>query len=196
MPRKIGPRAGKKRTKTFSGCWTCRARGVKCDTVQPSCDRCRKAKRVCEGYGIRLTWDRQSNSEEKPLKGRLMFSESDMIHPTFTEEEIDLALELLDVGEIEQSCQAGPFIVFKSSVSVHEINQKIQAEETNWSDSIYALASPDIISQVWISPLASTFIRRVVDSDFSPHHAFHKSLTTSACNLLTLLARQVVSRIH
>lgn len=73
--------AGKKRrTKTFTGCWTCRARHVKCDERRPLCLRCTNAKIDCEGYEVRLSWastrspvmrrhivtgDRHSNSESR-----------------------------------------------------------------------------------------------------------------------------------
>ncbi|KAH7240234.1 fungal-specific transcription factor domain-containing protein [Fusarium redolens] len=55
-----------KKSKTFTGCWTCRARRVKCDEVQPVCNRCTKARRICEGYGVRLTW--KSNQKETPFR--------------------------------------------------------------------------------------------------------------------------------
>ncbi|KAI1047335.1 hypothetical protein LB505_012683 [Fusarium chuoi] len=51
----------RKKSKTFTGCWTCRARRVKCDEVQPVCNRCTKARRICEGYGVRLTWTSDEN---------------------------------------------------------------------------------------------------------------------------------------
>ncbi|KAH8669139.1 hypothetical protein BX600DRAFT_267454 [Xylariales sp. PMI_506] len=44
------------RTKTFTGCWTCRSRRVKCDEQTPSCRRCQQYGVQCEGYGVRLSW--------------------------------------------------------------------------------------------------------------------------------------------
>ena len=35
------------------GCLTCRARKVKCDETKPTCLRCLRASKACEGYGIR-----------------------------------------------------------------------------------------------------------------------------------------------
>ncbi|KAL6917121.1 hypothetical protein ACHAPO_006066 [Fusarium lateritium] len=46
----------KPRNKSFSGCWTCRAKHVKCDEAKPSCNRCQNAGVDCEGYGVRLSW--------------------------------------------------------------------------------------------------------------------------------------------
>ncbi|KJK79282.1 hypothetical protein H634G_05522 [Metarhizium anisopliae BRIP 53293] len=48
--------ADRTRTKCFTGCWTCRARRVKCDEEAPSCRRCRQFGVQCEGYGVRLNW--------------------------------------------------------------------------------------------------------------------------------------------
>lgn len=50
-------RIPKPRTKTFTGCWTCRDRRVKCDDEHPHCRRCRRSGWVCKGYGLRLGWD-------------------------------------------------------------------------------------------------------------------------------------------
>ncbi|GMM57024.1 Arg81 protein [Maudiozyma humilis] len=45
-----------KRAKTFTGCWTCRARKVKCDLKRPGCMRCDKSGLECGGYDIKLRW--------------------------------------------------------------------------------------------------------------------------------------------
>ncbi|KAJ2988737.1 hypothetical protein NUW58_g3825 [Xylaria curta] len=47
---------GSKRTKTFTGCWTCRSRKVKCDEGRPRCRVCLSRDLACEGYGARLQW--------------------------------------------------------------------------------------------------------------------------------------------
>ena len=44
------------RTKTFTGCWTCRSRKIKCDLRRPTCFRCEKANLECAGYSIKLRW--------------------------------------------------------------------------------------------------------------------------------------------
>lgn len=56
-------RTRKRRSKTFTGCWTCRMRHVNCDEKKPACLRCEKADIHCEGYALRLSWpDSQSSS--------------------------------------------------------------------------------------------------------------------------------------
>ncbi|KAJ6005038.1 hypothetical protein N7540_012837 [Penicillium herquei] len=65
----------RKHKKTFTGCWTCRARKVKCDEHQPACNQCTNRRVPCGGYGVRLHWmtpdtgledDRQLLCEENP----------------------------------------------------------------------------------------------------------------------------------
>ncbi|KAH1914330.1 hypothetical protein KXV48_009654, partial [Aspergillus fumigatus] len=50
------PNRSRKRTKTFTGCWTCRARKIKCDEGKPSCRQCYERNLSCEGYSARLQW--------------------------------------------------------------------------------------------------------------------------------------------
>ncbi|KAG7145442.1 Arginine metabolism regulation protein II like [Verticillium longisporum] len=45
-----------RRRKTFTGCWTCRDRHVKCDEQRPHCRRCTVGGFTCHGYGVRLAW--------------------------------------------------------------------------------------------------------------------------------------------
>ncbi|KAK7414255.1 arginine metabolism regulation protein II [Neonectria punicea] len=46
----------RKHSKTFTGCWTCRGRKVKCDEERPGCRQCRQKNLECQGYGVRLHW--------------------------------------------------------------------------------------------------------------------------------------------
>ncbi|VEU24168.1 DEKNAAC105373 [Brettanomyces naardenensis] len=48
------PPRKRKRTKTFSGCYTCRRRKIACDLGRPTCAKCRKSGYVCEGYDVKL----------------------------------------------------------------------------------------------------------------------------------------------
>lgn len=50
------------RRRTFTGCWTCRSRRVKCDEARPQCSRCTRLGVQCEGYGIRLNWSQSRYS--------------------------------------------------------------------------------------------------------------------------------------
>ncbi|KAI0972452.1 fungal-specific transcription factor domain-containing protein [Xylaria arbuscula] len=47
--------------KSRQGCWTCKARKVKCDRGLPNCQRCATTQRECEGYGLRLSWPKDND---------------------------------------------------------------------------------------------------------------------------------------
>lgn len=136
MPRKTKTRPSVKRTKTYTGCWTCRKRGVKCDTARPTCARCRKSQRVCEGYGVRLLWSREEVSATSG-KYRLLFSESDRHHPTFSDAEIDAAIHSLDSMEIDWTgCQDGPFVAFRFASDSENTNDA-HGNSDDWSSSCF-----------------------------------------------------------
>lgn len=61
-----GLKSGKqpKRGKTFTGCWTCRSRKVKCDLRRPHCQRCEKSGLACGGYDIKLRWSKPIRFDE------------------------------------------------------------------------------------------------------------------------------------
>ncbi|KAK2033233.1 hypothetical protein LX32DRAFT_705667 [Colletotrichum zoysiae] len=44
------------RSRTFTGCRTCRNRHLKCDEARPVCSSCKRLGLVCEGYGGQLLW--------------------------------------------------------------------------------------------------------------------------------------------
>ncbi|WQF85883.1 Putative zn(2)Cys(6) fungal-type DNA-binding domain, fungal transcription factor [Colletotrichum destructivum] len=50
------------------GCWTCAARKIRCDGGLPTCKNCDKARRDCQGYGMRLSWPRD-NDERRAMTG-------------------------------------------------------------------------------------------------------------------------------
>lgn len=44
------------RSRTFTGCRTCRNRHLKCDEAKPTCSACRRLNIECEGYAPSLLW--------------------------------------------------------------------------------------------------------------------------------------------
>ncbi|RYN42116.1 hypothetical protein AA0112_g2031 [Alternaria arborescens] len=50
------------------GCWTCKDRKVSCDRAVPVCNKCSKSKRVCGGYGIRLSWVKNNDQKKRLLE--------------------------------------------------------------------------------------------------------------------------------
>ncbi|KAK2014469.1 hypothetical protein LZ32DRAFT_657304 [Colletotrichum eremochloae] len=49
--------------KSRKACWTCTARRIRCDGAFPSCQKCARAERSCQGYGIRLSWPKDNDGK-------------------------------------------------------------------------------------------------------------------------------------
>ncbi len=84
----------KRRSKTFTGCWTCRSRAVKCDEGRPSCIKCLSASLSCQGYGIRLVWPGEPHTGQG--RRRLFPAAALANEPLLSEDLLDQDLELLD----------------------------------------------------------------------------------------------------
>lgn len=109
-------RERKQKTKTFTSCWTCRARKVKCDGVRPGCDRCSKACLLCEGYAVKLYWiTGEEGAPPSAIKRQAMSLEG---YPrwSFSLEMVDRKLAELDHYDSDlagyESCSSEPFSVF------------------------------------------------------------------------------------
>ncbi|KAJ4246557.1 arginine metabolism regulation protein II [Fusarium torreyae] len=62
MPRRPGHRP-----MTFTGCWTCKSRKIRCDKRPIACENCEKRGIECAGYGIRLQWISDSLGQAEPM---------------------------------------------------------------------------------------------------------------------------------
>jgi hypothetical protein len=110
MPRSTKAPKPKGATRTFSGCWTCRERHVKCDEGRPSCARCLKGDFACQGYGIRLVWiDPETQGWEHKTRRLVGAPALYSDESTFMLVDVPDALGRLDQGE---GCSIGPFSVF------------------------------------------------------------------------------------
>ncbi|KAK2055034.1 hypothetical protein LY76DRAFT_662978 [Colletotrichum caudatum] len=72
------------RSRTFTGCRTCRNRHLKCDEARPVCSSCKRLDLVCEGYGGQLLWvpDPLCSAEHKDSHRGTSYR-----YPIFTEDE-------------------------------------------------------------------------------------------------------------
>ncbi|RAK95682.1 Zn(II)2Cys6 transcription factor [Aspergillus ibericus CBS 121593] len=48
---------------TSRSCGTCRDRRILCDRALPTCKKCSQSNRICQGYGLRLSWPKVSNTK-------------------------------------------------------------------------------------------------------------------------------------
>ncbi|CAI7661146.1 unnamed protein product [Penicillium pancosmium] len=112
MPRRR-PREAVKRSKTFTGCWTCRSRGVKCGEERPICTRCSKGSFHCEGYGVKLVWPDEYKNNHVGAQRRLFNLLQKTNGPTLSELQLDISLSALDAAIVVDQEQDGLFSVFR-----------------------------------------------------------------------------------
>lgn len=124
-----------KRSKTFTGCWTCRSRGLKCDEGKPECDKCLRFKVPCEGYHVRLVWDCDDTQGGQSEKRRTILTDHDARQPVLSSRDIRLALEELDASEAPVSLQAGPFTVFAAQRQSEQEPDTDQLQDISYSQS-------------------------------------------------------------
>ncbi|RDW62246.1 hypothetical protein BP6252_11679 [Coleophoma cylindrospora] len=137
------PTKKRERKKTFTGCWTCRSRKLKCDETYPACRQCSSKSLECAGYGARLHWlpcsdgrDRDEGKSKIRMEGgqRRMVVRGKLDTP-FTEEEIDKALREIDElrNGPEHDCAKGPFNVFNSNALFQDHEKKESPSKDDWS---------------------------------------------------------------
>lgn len=93
----------KKHKRTRSGCFTCRARRIKCDETRPVCERCRKGSRDCVypspaatpskvgGRSAPKARSARPSSHSKESPDKVGHDESSPLEPILDEEEPDAA---------------------------------------------------------------------------------------------------------
>ncbi|KAJ5701016.1 hypothetical protein N7493_012062 [Penicillium malachiteum] len=113
LPENVKP--SKQRTKTFTGCWTCRSRRVKCDEEHPHCRRCRRSGWQCQGYAVRLEWSQTPGirAQRRQLRSSPPIPTHDLSAAAVTA----LLAELDGCSTDGGAQQRGPFSVFSASCS-------------------------------------------------------------------------------
>ncbi|KAH8655496.1 fungal-specific transcription factor domain-containing protein [Xylariales sp. PMI_506] len=144
------------RSMTFTGCWTCKQRKVKCDERPSVCRNCAKRGIACGGYGIRLQWIPQSHAGvERPSghgSGRIRIGRDS--GPSYQMTEIDHFLASIDSDlAIGDSSMRGPFSVFPSQEKPTEVRSVANHCWPTWCnvDNVPELASSQ-------SPVAGNII--------------------------------------
>ncbi|GBL49561.1 hypothetical_protein [Candidozyma auris] len=129
------------KSKTFTGCFTCRSRKIRCDLRRPTCNNCKKAHLTCSGYDIKLRWSlpveftpKGRNPIQHPVKfpdneadnsesgffqrrhvGFVTWDAAKNCKPYETYEEMDTHLaDLQSLKRPAQTVLRGPFGVFSS----------------------------------------------------------------------------------
>ncbi|EPE32810.1 Zn2/Cys6 DNA-binding protein [Glarea lozoyensis ATCC 20868] len=174
--------------RTFTGCWTCRSRRVKCDERIPSCTPCEKFGQACAGYAQSLVWVTPNHKTYQHVSTWKGF----VIHDASSVDELiercDIVKDEIDNGRV--SCL--PFSVFQNSQC--HLAEVEEAEALTECDN---LSSPGNASAVEDSPVFTPsdlftsslqLLMPTADSRLTPAEAnlFHHYVSRVAPMLLPL----------
>ncbi|KAI2692787.1 transcriptional regulator family: Fungal Specific TF [Penicillium roqueforti] len=108
-------RQAKQKSVTFTGCWTCRSRKVKCDERQENgCRVCQKSRLECAGYGVNLCWITDKKRDIQGLRRRQVRLEQST-SPSISDAEINRMISSLDtISTPSRTVSIGPFSIFSS----------------------------------------------------------------------------------
>ncbi|KAH7142818.1 fungal-specific transcription factor domain-containing protein [Dactylonectria estremocensis] len=109
------------RLNSFKGCWTCKARKIKCDERPITCHNCEKKGIVCGGYDVRLQWVSDPLADPIPsTRGRRAIELDQDSGQRYRIEEIDGFLANVDNDtEFGLLSTRGPFSAFPSAAGNH-----------------------------------------------------------------------------
>ncbi|KAI1762882.1 fungal-specific transcription factor domain-containing protein [Hypoxylon sp. FL1150] len=101
-------------------CWTCKARRIPCDGGVPTCQKCARARRVCQGYGMRLSWPRDGDKKRAATAGpppmalsRNQIAKLFFINTTWRDVELyhrNLRMQPLDIVQTSPKLSGHPHI--------------------------------------------------------------------------------------
>lgn len=100
------------RSRTFTGCRTCRSRHFKCDEARPSCFTCRRLNIACDGYTPSLLWMTEQSTRLDEQRG------SSHRYPLF--DEMERACMSLELAESLGTASAGRVVTDLDAQSVHD----------------------------------------------------------------------------
>ncbi|KAH8651370.1 fungal-specific transcription factor domain-containing protein [Xylariales sp. PMI_506] len=173
------------RSRSFTGCRTCRNRHMKCDETRPVCSTCQRLGLACEGYEARLFWapDRIEKDSHRASTYR---------YPLFSEEErYSMSLELVEsVGkrsaeavlldldvesppDFEGYSSIGPFGVFRGFLAPPKSTGALSDVEISPPpSSASSLSKPSLEA---INEFIDENIEAIPESSGSLHSNFEKS---------------------
>ncbi|KAF4470970.1 arginine metabolism regulation II [Fusarium albosuccineum] len=133
----------RKRSKVFTGCWTCRLRRLKCDEGKPECAVCIDRGIECGGYNIRLQWlppvDNVNTIGRSPNGSKGEQSRRRTLPATrnlrLSNEQVDSAILDIEEAELGQETRSvGPFSVFPAVVSIVPPESRVSQESVGYDE--------------------------------------------------------------
>ncbi|KAL4877604.1 fungal-specific transcription factor domain-containing protein [Aspergillus karnatakaensis] len=154
---------------SYSGCWTCRKRRVKCDERPGTCRACERAKIKCAGYDVRLIWNGDPNTSRR----RIHFGHETAC-PPMTDDEVAKALSTLegttDRPATSTTTTIGPFSVFHAQPASHTPSSTSDDLDTG----TYPLDQGDSLENYDTSPQSDT--ASSIPRSYSPHRYYSDSM--------------------
>ncbi|KAH8897156.1 hypothetical protein GQ53DRAFT_506543 [Thozetella sp. PMI_491] len=152
-----GTWSAKTKSVTFTGCWTCRSRKVKCDERQRNgCGVCERLGLACAGYGVSLSW---VTGRTQQLQGqrRRRIKPDPIPLPILSDQQISTTLSSIDaVFAPSGTITDGPFAVFQAYEPIIEKQSLVEP---------VPLITVDIETQVCGHPPAQDEVREDADLD-------------------------------
>ncbi|KAJ5767014.1 uncharacterized protein N7511_004630 [Penicillium nucicola] len=151
--RKAPARPQKKpKSVTFTGCWTCRSRKVKCDERrQNGCGVCQKSGLQCAGYGVNLCWVYGKKQNSQGFKRRQIGLDQ-ACSPSIPESEVNRMLSEIDtIFFPSKTMRVGPFAVFfkgEASCDVPVAPEVLQESSARHRESLEPDDSARVISDI------------------------------------------------
>ncbi|KAL0942691.1 uncharacterized protein CTRU02_200577 [Colletotrichum truncatum] len=179
------------RSRTFTGCRTCRSRHLKCDEARPVCSSCRRLNLVCEGYDGQLLWvpDPLCSASTENKHASSSHRGTSYRYPLFTEDErSSMAVEIVEsmrgcsAGDIvldldekvirgveEDVCLVGPFGVFRAfdGGPTGESDKLPSSPQLQHSDSSPNTSSTEVLPDLVDGDLLDEDIEEVVIEPWS-----------------------------
>lgn len=141
------------KTKTFTGCWTCREKHRKCDLRKPYCYVCEKNGSECLGFTIRLCWD---HSKSDNLRRTVTYYHEQSSYMNKTNEHLDFIL--LNIDELNsRNMNILPFSIFKLNLDYSE-NDLIQIWMNQMFPKFYMPLDNTLIKEVYLDFIKLKFI--------------------------------------
>ncbi|KAL6401126.1 Fungal transcriptional regulatory protein, N-terminal [Ilyonectria robusta] len=125
-------RPSRQRGMRFTGCWTCKARKVRCDERPLACGNCEKRGISCGGYDIRLQWmsdpfAQPSTPAASSSQGRRRIMLDKSSGRRFRMQEINEFLSTIDKdAESMLSSRKGPFSTFPTKPGCQDVTETSQ----------------------------------------------------------------------
>lgn len=196
--------------RTFTACWTCRRRRIRCDNAVPRCAQCARSRLTCEGYGIRLVWvDSETKAYEQKQRRVYPGEQTWQGYPSWSLGEVGHLVK--DAEQKRCRCSLhrhpSPFTTFPAETAPtlsrqhenalqEEVKECLGSPQTSLSESAGSivltstLSDEDDQSDCWEISLTPLAIAQVLSTPLVPdgsredNHLFHHYVSNVSARMV------------